>query len=152
MSADTPAGIVCYPCLTYADPDAAMAFLSEAFGFESHAVYRNEAGQVQHAEIVRDGVMLMIGPPNEAAGWDAAARMPQRHASLYLYLPGDVDALCARAWEAGAVITRPPCDTPHGSREFSVRDPEGQEWHFGNYHPLAVRGATAQSSEPASAT
>jgi len=130
----------CYPCLTYADPDAALEFLRAAFGFVPLAVYRDSDGRIAHAEVRRGRVALMIGPPREEKGWASPLDMPMRNASLYLALDGatseQVDALCARAWESGAVVTRPPEDTAHGSREFSVRDPGGQEWHVGNYHPL----------------
>ncbi len=49
----------------------------------------------------------------------------------------DPDGLCARALAAGAEVVRPLQDTDYGSREFSVRDPEGNRWSFGTYrgHP-----------------
>jgi len=45
----------------------------------------------------------------------------------------DPDALCARAEEAGAIIETGLHDTDYGSRDFSVRDPEGNHWSFGTY-------------------
>ncbi len=135
-----PVMLHCYPCLTYADPDAALVFLREAFDFVPLVVHRDADGRIVHAEVARGSVALMIGPPRAERGWAAASSLPQRHASLYVALveatSHDVDALFARAWEAGALVTRPPEDTPYGTREFTVRDPEGQEWHVGNYHPL----------------
>src|SRR5579871_5609690 len=44
-----------------------------------------------------------------------------------------VDALWERAVAAGAAVVRPLADTHYGSREFSVRDPEGHVWSFGTY-------------------
>jgi uncharacterized glyoxalase superfamily protein PhnB len=146
----------CYPCLTYADPDAALVFLREAFDFVPLVVHRDAEGRVAHAEVVRGSVALMIGPPRAERGWAAASSLPQRHASLYVAMvaasPHEVDALCARAWEAGAVVTRPPEDTPYGTREFTVRDPEGQEWHVGNYHPLADASAEVLADARATST
>jgi len=47
----------------------------------------------------------------------------------------DADAVLARAVAAGATIFRPIEDTPYGSREFGVRDPEGHSWSVGTYDP-----------------
>ena len=47
----------------------------------------------------------------------------------------DPDAHHARAKAAGAVITQPLKDEDYGSRGYSARDPEGNEWCFGTYEP-----------------
>jgi uncharacterized glyoxalase superfamily protein PhnB len=49
----------------------------------------------------------------------------------------DADAAHARAVAAGATIIRPLQDTPYGSREFAVKDPEGHSWSAGTYDPWA---------------
>jgi uncharacterized glyoxalase superfamily protein PhnB len=49
-------------CLGYGDADAAVDWLVRAFGFQEHAVYRNEAGKVVHAELTFANGMIMIGP------------------------------------------------------------------------------------------
>ncbi|MFE1170818.1 VOC family protein [Streptomyces sp. NPDC058773] len=46
---------------------------------------------------------------------------------------GRPDELCARARAAGAEIIKELTDTDYGSREFGVRDPEGNLWWFGTY-------------------
>jgi uncharacterized glyoxalase superfamily protein PhnB len=38
---------------------------------------------------------------------------------------------------AGAQVERELADMDYGSREFSVRDPEGNLWSFGTYDPFA---------------
>ena len=43
------------------------------------------------------------------------------------------DALYERVTAAGADIIRKPGDTDYGSREFALRDPEGNLWSFGTY-------------------
>jgi uncharacterized glyoxalase superfamily protein PhnB len=45
----------------------------------------------------------------------------------------DPDALFERAVAAGAEVLRPLHDTDYGSRDFAVRDPEGNQWSFGTY-------------------
>jgi uncharacterized glyoxalase superfamily protein PhnB len=42
-----------------------------------------------------------------------------------------IDAHCARAHAAGAVITREPEDQFSGDRVYAARDPEGHVWSFG---------------------
>jgi uncharacterized glyoxalase superfamily protein PhnB len=54
--------------------------------------------------------------------------------SVYLVVP-DADAAYARATAAGASVTRHLQDTPYGSREFTVKDPEGYSWSLGTYDP-----------------
>ena len=45
----------------------------------------------------------------------------------------DADAVFARIREGGADITDEPHDTDYGSRDFALRDPEGNRWSFGTY-------------------
>jgi uncharacterized glyoxalase superfamily protein PhnB len=58
--------------------------------------------------------------------------------SAYIVL-ADADEVFARAIAAGATIIRPLQDTPYGSREFAVKDPEGHTWSAGTYDPWAAR-------------
>lgn len=45
----------------------------------------------------------------------------------------DPDTLYARAVAAGAEVIRELATTDYGSRDFIVRDPEGNRWSFGTY-------------------
>jgi len=49
----------------------------------------------------------------------------------------DPDALFKRAVENGAVVVTGLTEKDYGSRDFSARDPEGNQWTFGTYrgHP-----------------
>jgi uncharacterized glyoxalase superfamily protein PhnB len=55
---------------------------------------------------------------------------------VYVVIP-DPDAHYERAVAAGAAIVREPVDQPYGSREYSVRDIDGNLWSFGTYDPYA---------------
>lgn len=48
----------------------------------------------------------------------------------------DVETHYARAVAQGAKVVRELRDTNYGSREYSVKDLEGHEWHFGTYRPV----------------
>ncbi|HEX2254669.1 MAG TPA: VOC family protein [Thermoanaerobaculia bacterium] len=126
-----------WPTLAYRDARAALAFLGEAFGFEETAVHAREGDPsiVEHAELrwrlggsAHGGVML------GTAGKDDSpfGRRAPGNDSLYVVCD-DPDALFARATAAGAEVVRPLTDQPYGSREFTVRDPEGNLWSFGTY-------------------
>lgn len=125
-----------FPCLRYRNPRPAIDFLVAAFGFAIHSVHEGPDGTIAHAELRFGNGLLMLG------GFDADAVAAGRTVtggagSIYVCVPY-VDAHHDKAAAAGAVITRPPEDTPYGSREYSCRDIEGYEWHFGSYDPLAA--------------
>lgn len=52
----------------------------------------------------------------------------------------DADAVFARASAAGAVVVRPLQNMECGSREFTVKDPEGYSWSVGTYDPWKKNG------------
>ena len=52
----------------------------------------------------------------------------------------DPDRHRAVAAQAGANVVRELEDMDYGSREYSVRDPEGDLWSFGTYDPYRVTG------------
>ena len=52
-------------------------------------------------------------------------------ASSAYVVVGDADALLARASAGGARVLSEPTDTDYGSREFTVRDPEGTSGRSG---------------------
>ena len=111
-----------FPAMRFADPDAALQWLSQAFGFTQRAVHRDEQGVVRHAEMSLGAGTIMFGRGD-----------PRSH-SIYVAVE-DADAHYARARAAGAETTRELQDTPYGSREYSARDLEGNTWSFGTYRP-----------------
>ena len=55
---------------------------------------------------------------------------------LHFYVP-DVDAVYARALEAGGTSISAPIDQPYGERGAGVQDPAGNSWFLAT--PLGVR-------------
>jgi uncharacterized glyoxalase superfamily protein PhnB len=129
------------PALRYRNAPAAIDWLCSVIGFERHAVYEGPDGTIGHAQLALNGGMIMLGSakddehgprfksPDELDGMETQ--------SAYIVV-GDVDAVHARAVSAGAPIIRPLQDTPYGSREFALRDPEGHSWSIGTYDPWAA--------------
>ena len=114
-----------FPFMRFADPDAALEWLSQAFSFEELVVYRSEDGAVDHAEISLGPGIVMFGPGEPASQ------------GVYVAVE-DVDAHYERAKAAGAEIVREIENTDYGSREYTARDPEGHVWSFGTYQPEAA--------------
>ena len=135
-------GSTIVPGHRYRNAAAAIDWLSKVFGFERHAVYEGENGSIGHAELTLGNGMIMLGsgkddefgpgfkPPEDLGGVETR--------SCYIVVP-DADAAYARAVAAGAKVIRPLQDTPYGSREFTVKDPEGHSWSAGTYDPWAKR-------------
>jgi len=130
MSDKTPAPQV-WPTLRARDARALIRFLVEAFGFEETAVY-GDGERVDHAELAwPPGGGIMLGSAEEPG---ATGHWPLQPGSFGAYVVTDEpDALFARARAAGAEILTELHETDYGSRDFAVRDPEGNRWSFGTY-------------------
>ena len=119
-----------WPGLRYEDARAALRFLVAGLGFVEQLVVPPDGDRdVPHAELLwpaGGGVMLGSAGGGEPA-FDAAGP-----ASIYL-VSDDPDAVLERAVRAGAEVVRPLREESYGSREFTVRDPEGNLWSVGTY-------------------
>ena len=122
-----PHAPIVWPALQAHDPDLIIENLV-SLGFEETGVFRDDAGRVQHAQLdwpEGGGVMLGVhkpdGPFTQEPGTTAA-----------YVVAADVDAVWERATAAGLepgdIVTQ-----DYGSREFRVRDAEGNQWSFGTY-------------------
>jgi PhnB protein len=115
------------PYLLYEDADAAVEFLTRAFGFREVDRQTGAAGGV-HVELEvapGDGRIYLGQPP---AGFENPSKVGAT--SLLYVLVDDVDAHYARAKAAGAAITEEPNDLPFGHRRYASTDPQGHEWTF----------------------
>jgi uncharacterized glyoxalase superfamily protein PhnB len=109
-----------YPSLTYRDVGAALAWLAEAFGFETQVLDEVTA-------IARSGsgaVLIQTDRPEDLHGSHTGRGW------VYVVID-DVDAHYARAKAAGAGLLGEPHDYGDGHRGYSARDLEGNLWSFG---------------------
>ncbi|MEX0683913.1 MAG: VOC family protein [Dehalococcoidia bacterium] len=124
-----------YPFMSYKDAPAAIEFLCNAFGFEKKAVFANEDGSIAHAELNLGSGIVMLGTEKHS---DLKLRSPNGLGfvtqGVYIAIE-DTDGHFARAKAAGAQVVMEPTDQDYGSRDYSVRDPEGHLWSFGTYKP-----------------
>lgn len=117
-----------FPALRYRNPDAAIEWMVEILGMERYAIHRDDKNQVVHAELKFGGTFLGMGPAREGGPFGG----PVSNEGPYVALDG-VDALYDRVRARGADIVMEIQDTDYGSRNFSIRDPEGRVWSFGTY-------------------
>lgn len=137
------------PAVFYKDPMAALAFLQQAFGFETSMLIEPPADDPtsMHAEMNLAGHgRLMVG-----AEWAAYTRSPAsvggvNTANVHVDLETDVDAHCARARAAGAVIEAEPEDQFYGARTYRARDLEGHVWTFAQ----TIRDVSREQAEQVS--
>ena len=135
--------------LGYRDAAVAMEFLVRAFGFEKLAVYEMGPNNIAHAELRGPGggdglVMLHTAAPGNAIV-DITANVSGGYPPFAIHVDTDEpDALFARAVAAGAKVVRTISDSPRGTRDFIVQDPEGLLWSFGTPLPALARDATGE--------
>jgi uncharacterized glyoxalase superfamily protein PhnB len=127
----------------YRDAKAAIEWLEKVFGFTRHAVYEGPGGSIGHAELTLGGGMIMLGSARDD-DYGKRFKLPAELGgietrSAYLVVE-DADAVYARALKAGAEVVRPIQNMDYGSREFSVKDPEGHSWSVGTYDPWKAQG------------
>lgn len=111
-------------------------FLCRAFGFEVQLKVEGEGGRIEHSELVINGGLVSLGDVDKGRTWsksplDLGGANTQ---TMCIYVD-DVDAHCARARAAGAVIAIEPRTTDYGDgywvdRSYSAVDPEGHHWWF----------------------
>jgi uncharacterized glyoxalase superfamily protein PhnB len=127
----------------YDDPAAAIDWLVRAFGFEVRLKVEGDGGTIVHSELTFGEALVMVGGTGPVA---PGRESYQRHhisprsvgggntQSLCFHID-DVDAHCARARAAGALIFREPNTEDYGDeywadRSYGATDPEGHHWWF----------------------
>lgn len=132
--ADTGTGrVTVCPTLLYADAQAAIKILTEAFGFSAEAVYLDEDDLISHAELSYGNGVVMVRSKG-TGGMVVRAVHDGGPTSVYVVVD-DVDEHHRRAVAHGIEILMPPTDQDYGSRDYVARDAEGNVWTFGTYIP-----------------
>jgi uncharacterized glyoxalase superfamily protein PhnB len=118
-----------FPVLRYDNAPAAIEFLVAAFGFAAASDYRSPEGGVLHADLRFGPSVVGISSTGSSAADSPWANVRQ---GIYIAV-GNADSAYQRARSAGAEIAMPIADQSYGSRDFTLRDPEGHLWGFGTY-------------------
>jgi uncharacterized glyoxalase superfamily protein PhnB len=131
-------GGIIIPAIRYHDANAAIAWLSRAFGFTPTLVVPGEGGGVAHAQLRLGNGMIMLSSVRD----DPFAKLLRTPAQVggvgtfcgYVVVP-DADAHHHGAVAAGARVVYPLTDEDYGGRGYSCLDLEGHLWSFGTYDP-----------------
>jgi uncharacterized glyoxalase superfamily protein PhnB len=143
MTKPIPDGFgVLTPYLVVSDADAAIAFYAKAFGATEAARMAAPGGAVVHAEVVIDGVHLMLATANPGFGTKGPDQLGGTPVTIHHYC-ADVDAAVERAKAAGATVLVAPDDMFWGDRMAKIRDPFGHDWSIATH----VRDVTPQEIE-----
>jgi uncharacterized glyoxalase superfamily protein PhnB len=126
----------------YNDAAKAIDWLCQAFGFEVRLKVEGEGGRIEHSELTCGEALMMIGqalpirPGREK--WPAMQTplaVGGANTQMLMLFVDDVDAHCAQARAAGAVIADEPRLHDYGDdywadRSYGAVDPEGHMWWF----------------------
>lgn len=118
-----------HPRLIVTDSDAAISWYGQVFGAELVERFADptRGGQVVHAQVRIGGSTLALA--DEDLEWGNVSPTSAGAATAIVQLDcEDVDAVWARALEAGAEVVFPLADQFYGKREGRLRDPFGHLW------------------------
>ncbi|MBT9502851.1 MAG: VOC family protein [Burkholderiaceae bacterium] len=126
--------------LTYKEPAEMLDWLCQAFGFEIRLKVEGEDGALLYSELAYGEALMMLNGerlgPELRFGMKflspATAGGITQHLMIFV---DDVDAHCAQARAAGAVIADEPALHDYGEaywadRSYGAVDPEGHLWWF----------------------
>lgn len=118
--------------MVYREVDPAIEWIENVFGGRRREVHRDDDGNVVHAEVDLGGAIVMLS--TAGIGREPYRSLPAGVRHLYLAVD-DADGLYEQAQRAGAEVELPLTETDYGSRDFTLRDPEGNFWAVGTYKP-----------------
>ena len=110
------------PVLSYPDVRAAVAWLSDSFGFTE----RVRIGEDHRAQMSVGDAALIIAD----TGGARRAPDPAVTSASVIVRVADVTAQRDRAAVQGGIILTEPTDFPFGERQCTVLDPWGHHWTF----------------------
>ena len=127
------------PMISYEDGVAALEWLARAFGFRERARMLGQDGRLAHGELEAGDGLIMLATPTPDYEGPKHHRQHCETARQWSRVPyvidgvlvevDDVDAHCAHARAAGAMILSEPEDSEHG-RLYRAEDLEGHRWMF----------------------
>jgi PhnB protein len=120
-----------FPYLCVRGCAAAIDFYARVFGAQELVRLTYPDGRIAHAELKLGPATLMLSDEHPEYGIRSPLAFGGTGIGIHLHVD-DVDALTARAVEAGATVVRPPTDEGHGERQAKIRDPFGHEWLLGH--------------------
>lgn len=132
------------PSIRYKDCPAAIKWLQQAFGFESHFIVLGDGGEILHAQLTYGESMIMLGSAHDDDDFGKLHASPSeiagKNTSSFYMVVEDADEHYATARKHGAVIVIDVRDEDYGGRGYTCKDLEGHIWTFGTYDPWSAQG------------
>ncbi|HEY8524262.1 MAG TPA: VOC family protein [Acidimicrobiales bacterium] len=120
------------PYLVVDGAAAAIDFYTQVLGAEERMRMDAPDGKVAHAELGLGDSVIMLADEFPEMGARAPRSVGGTPVSVMVYVE-DVDAVVARAVEAGATVTRPVEDQFYGDRLGEFEDPFGHRWNIATH-------------------
>lgn len=109
------------PSITANDVSKSLHWYRDVLGFAIVERWEKE-GVLLGAELKAGKVSFWVGQDDWKKGRD---RKKGEGFRLYCTTTGDIDALARGIESRGGVLDAPVADTPYGTREFALTDPDG---------------------------
>lgn len=116
------------PYLCVDGAEAAIAFYTRVLGASERMRLPMPGGKLGHAELELGEALIMLSDEAPEMGIVGPRSIGGTPVTLNLYVE-DVDAVFAKAVEAGAKATRPVQDHFYGDRAGQFEDPFGHRWN-----------------------
>ncbi len=125
----------------------ALEFYARAFGATEIMRIDQPGGKIGHAEIKIGDSPIMLSDEWPQMGYRGPSSLGGSPVIIMLYVD-DVDAVFARAVEAGAESVKPVATQFYGDRSGTIRDPFGHTWtlatHVEDVSPEEMQRRTEQ--------
>ena len=118
------------PHLYYEDADAAVDWLTRAFGFVENFRVREPDGRVHTAQLLLGAACVMVRYQRDD---QLSPRAAGGTTGSVMVIVDDVDEHFERAVAAEAQIVTGPTDMIYGEREYTVLDLDGHRWTFAQH-------------------
>jgi uncharacterized glyoxalase superfamily protein PhnB len=112
------------PYLVVREIHEVIEFVQNVFGAEGKIYGTGSEGGLHSEYKIGDSMIMIGGGPN--------LRRAAQPAALHIYVE-DVDAVYARALQAGATSLHAPMDQEYGERSAAFDDPGGNRWYPATY-------------------
>jgi uncharacterized glyoxalase superfamily protein PhnB len=121
--------------LYYQDANAAIDWLTRAFGFEPRLVVEGDDGGVVHSELAFGDGLVMVSSTSRRPWLRSPRAVGGGNTQSIMVYVDDVEGHCARARAAGATIATEPTTSDYGEeywkdRSYEAIDCEGHHWWF----------------------
>jgi PhnB protein len=128
-----PAGYTAVtPYLAVRGAAAAIDFYRRAFGAKEKLRMPFPDGKLAHAEIQIGDARVLLSDEFEPMALFGPQTRGGTTVMIHLYVK-NVDAIAARAAEAGGKVVRPVADQFYGDRTCLVEDPFGHRWYIATH-------------------